>query len=195
MHFICEDAGSILIRAHKDLFSQATGERTGELSEIWLEFRRGGAPQWAIDQALAAGMKFDKRPRPGALGGADIPIEQWAVYVDTMAWQFEIGCTDEVREQAEALLQARFDILKVHPPKIVPPWPKYADLTVHGARTADKVAARNIETADEIGVPLEQLIDYESTVMQRDDVVAAYQVELERRQADAAEPNAIVVEA
>lgn len=193
-HFVMEDAGQILVRQSKDLFSPASGEKMGTQPSIWLEFERGFAPLWAVEQAVKR-FKFDKRPRPGSIGGADIPVETWCVYVDTVAWAKQRGHSDEIREKAEALLRARSDILEVFPPVRRPPWPNYDQLVVQGARTAEKVAERNLETASDIGVSIEDLIDYESATLAREAVLAVYRTALKAELEAEGSPEAIVVEA
>lgn len=194
-HFVMEDAGQILVRPSKELFSPASGEKMGTEPAIWLEFHRGLAPLWAVAEAVQR-FKFDKRPRPGALGGADIPVETWCVYVDTESWAKAAGYPDEIREKADALLRARSDILEVVPPAKRPPWPNYDELTVQGARTAAKVAERNLETAASIGVPVSALIEYEEATHRREEVLAFYREALAADEAQTeASPEAIVVEA
>lgn len=178
MHFVSENAGRLLVRPSKDVFSQASGEKVAILPTIWLKYERGMCPDWAA-QAAAAHFSFSKRPKPGSLGGADIPVATWCVYVDTEAWAVMNGHDDAIRELAEEKLLADPEMLRVTPPVQRPPWPNYDKLAVAGTRTAEKVAARNIETAAEIGVSLDDLIAYESATLRREGVLAAYQEALD----------------
>jgi hypothetical protein len=192
MHFVSEYAGKKLVRARTERFSQASGEKIGVDGTIWLNLERGTAPDWAVDEAVKH-FRFAFRPTPGSIGGADIPVNQWCVYVDTVEWQKRFNHSDEIREKAEAILGSDPDMLAVEPPVLRPPWPNYDSITIQGRRTAVEVARQNLETAREIGVSLEDLIDYEVARFNREGVVAAYE---EVRQADQAEePTAIGVEA
>lgn len=193
MHFVAETAGKKIVRHHRELFSQSTGEKIGTQGTIWLNLERGTAPDWAVEEALRR-FKFAMRPAPGSIGGADIPVEQWCVYVDTVQWQQAGNHPDEVREACELVLLSDPDMMLVEPPKARPPWPNYDELTIAGSRTAEKVAARNLETAAEIGVGIEELIAYEVATLDREPVLALYEKALEDlREPTAAEP--IVVEA
>lgn len=63
-------------------------------------------------------------------------------------------------------------------PKIEAPWPSYDELVVHGQRTPEKVAAKNIETAALVGVPIEDLIAYEQQNRNHERILAVYEQEL-----------------
>lgn len=193
MHFVAEDEERILVRTSKNIFSQATGEKTGVLPTIWFQSRRGVAPDWAVHEAVKF-FSFDKRPRPGSDGGADIPVERWCVYVDTAEWQETFKHPDEIRERLEELLSANARWLEVTPPAQKPPWPNYDDLTVQGQRTAGKVAERNLETAALTGVSVEDLIVYEEATLKREGVLAAYRAALPEESAEP-ETFALAVEA
>jgi hypothetical protein len=174
MYFVSELAGKKLVRARKELFSQASGEKIGVQGSVWLNLERGVAPDWAVEEATKK-FRFAMRPTPGSIGGADVPVSQWCVYVDTVEWQERFNHSDEVREACEALLLSSPDMMRVEPPVLRPPWPNYDKLTVQGRRLASDVAKQNLETAAEIGVPVEQLIEYEVAKLNRESVVAAYE--------------------
>lgn len=193
MHFVSEYAGKTLVRKETPVFSQATGEKIQTLATVWITLERGTAPQWAVDAAVKH-FSFATRPRAGAIGGRDVPAEEWAAYVDTEQWAQLNGYDDTVREAAEAKLSAKTDVIAVETPKLMPPWPKYDELTVQGQRTADKVAAKNLETALEIGVPVEYLIQYEGSAHARPAVLEAYERELEALQQPSGDA-ALLVEA
>lgn len=177
MHFVSEKAGKKIIRHHKEIFSQASGEKIGTLGTIWLDLERGKAPDWAVEAAVKR-FKFAFRPAPGSIGGADIPVETWCVYVDTEQWQLAGKHDDSVREMCEAVLLSDPDMMLVEPPKLKAPWPKYPELTVSGGRTAEKVAERHLQTAEDTGVPIEELISYEEATEAREGVLEAYRAAL-----------------
>lgn len=66
----------------------------------------------------------------------------------------------------------------VEVPKLPAPWPSYDDLKPTGQRTPEKVAQRNLETAQTIGVPVEDLIAYEKQERNHERILAVYEAEL-----------------
>ncbi len=192
MHFVSDLAGKKLIRAHKDIFSPTSGEKIGIQGSIWLNLERGTAPDWAVAEAMKL-FKFASRPSPGSIGGVDIPVEQWCVYVDTEQWGAQHNHSPEIIERANLILGSSSDMAAVEPPVLRPPWPSYAKMTVQGSRTADKVAERNLATALEIGVFAQELIDYEEATLNRVDVIAAYEAAIEADRQD--DPTTVTITA
>jgi hypothetical protein len=178
MHFVSDLAGMKVVRPEKTLFSPANGEKMGVQSEVMMILERGKAPQWAVDQAVKH-FSFAMRPAPGSIGGADVPAESWCVYIDTDVWALQHNHDDEVKARAEELLMNDSDYLQVEPPRITPPWPNYDALTITTRRSGAQVAERNLLTAEEIGVTVEELISYEEAVHGREDVLEVYRSKVE----------------
>jgi len=65
--------------------------------------------------------------------------------------------------------------IQIHKPEIPAPWPSYDELGPKGTRTYAHVAKQNIETAAQIGVPLDQLIAYERDNRANQVVLEAYE--------------------
>ncbi len=191
MHFVAEHAGQKLIRRETQVFSQATGEKTQTLPAIWLHLERGKAPDWAAS-AAAERFTFATRPVAGSIGGVDVPVSQWCVYVDTVQWAQEKGYGDDLREAADAVLGGSADMLRVEPPPLRPPWPNYDELQPQGQRSAAKVAAQNLEMAAAIGVPVDELLVYERATRNQPEVVLVYEAQL-AASAPAEEEDAEVV--
>jgi len=195
MHFVSDNCLRVNLRPHKELFSQATGEKIGVEGSIHLDLSRGTAPDWAVAEALKH-FKFASRPTPGSTGGVDIPVDQWCVYIDTEQWGAQHNHPRDVIGKADAYLSNSPDFLKIELPVLRPPWPNYNELTVQGARTAEKVAVRNLETALEIGITVSALISYEEATRNNADVVALYLKALGLQQsASEEEPAAVLLEA
>lgn len=83
------------------------------------------------------------------------------------------------------------DFILVEVPKLTAPWPSYDELKPTGQRTPERVAAKNIETANTIGVPIEDLIAYEKQDRNHERILAVYEAEL----AKAPEPEDELVRA
>jgi hypothetical protein len=67
----------------------------------------------------------------------------------------------------------------VEKPQLPAPWPAYDDLTVQGRRSAEHVAAKNLEIAAATGVQIDALIAYERQADEpRAEVIAAYEAAL-----------------
>lgn len=190
MQFVAEHAGRKLVRRETPVYSQATGEKIQTLPTVWIELERGSAPDWAVQQALAR-FTFQTRPRAGAIGGADVAVEQWCVYVDTEEWAERKGYDAAVREMADKVLSASPDMLRVEKPAPKAPWPNYDRLVAAGSRTDEKIAERNLETAGEIGVTAAELVEYERQTLNRPAVLAVYLEQVE----EPADEAAVEVEA
>jgi hypothetical protein len=173
MHFVGEKMTQLNIQPDKVIFSPASGEKVGQQPQVWLKLQRGGAPEWAVEQATER-FRFSQRPTPGAMGGTDIPVAQWCVYIDTVEWQKQFNHSDEIRLKAENALLMNPDYIQVDEPVLRAPWPRYDELVAKGTRTDGKVAESNLLTAEQIGVPIEALIVYEEARFGRLVVLAAY---------------------
>jgi hypothetical protein len=60
-------------------------------------------------------------------------------------------------------------------PQVAVPWPTYDENNLKGRKTADMVAAQNIETAKSIGVSLDALIAYERQNRDNAEIIALYE--------------------
>lgn len=193
MHFVGEHAGKKLVRKETPVFSQATGEKTTTLPTIWVNLERGTAPEWAAELAQQR-FSFSMRPTPGSIGGQDISVQRWAVYIDTEAWAKQHGYDDAIRLQAEAVLGGAPDLMRVEPPRLRAPWPNYDELTVAGRRSAQHVAERNLETAATIGATIGDLIAYERGTANREEIIALYEQALAAAQPQD-QPESVLIEA
>lgn len=137
------------------------------------QFVRGGAPPWIVEQARE---RFDFRGR-----GDGEPIEMMiGVFDSAMAAKQHRWSEDEhdavVREIRDTVNPYWFI---AEQPQVPAPWPTYDALTVQGRRTAEAVAAENVETAAKIGVPLGDLVAYEAQNRNDERILAAYRAALE----------------
>lgn len=114
---------------------------------------------------------------------------------DSIIAQGQYGWSDEERELVESELDKRqgSQWIRIEAPKLTPPWPKYDDLKVHGQRTFEKVAEKNIETAEAIGASLEDLIAYERQNRNDERIIELYEAALLESKED--EPTEELVEA
>ena len=186
MHFVSEYTETVTVRAHKDNFSQASGEKVGATPAAKIHLPRGVAPEWAVDVARAH-FKFTNRGL--------IEVERYCAYVDTEEWARLGNYDDDLRRRAESLLLAKYPtVIAVDPPKLKPPWPTYDKLQPQGQRTPLKVAERNLELAEETGVPVEDLVTYEKLNRNNPEIVAAYEARIEKLR-PSAEPLGDIVDA
>jgi hypothetical protein len=178
MHFVREFAGKTVVRTAKKIYAPSSGELIQTLPQVWLNWHRGVAPDWAVEAGEPL-FSWSTRPRPGSIGGADVPVQSWMCYVDTEEWQQTHGHPDDVRIALENYLLTDPDSKQVFPPVLAPPWPKYDELQITKTRTAEKVAESHLLTAESIGVTVEELIKYEAAKQAREEVLVAYEEALE----------------
>jgi hypothetical protein len=181
MHFVSEYTNKILVRQHKDVYSQANGEKINTLPALWLQLERGSAPYWAVEQALAM-LKFEHRPMPQSSGGANVPIEQYVAYIDTDEWAERHGHGPDIRDKANELLVAAADVFAVTPPVLAAPWRSYDDLVATETYSSIQVAEKNLAIAVETGTDAEYLIAYERANRNDEVVLAAYELFVRERQ-------------
>lgn len=118
-------------------------------------FQQGGATPREVEVALA-------RFRFKGLAEGENPARRISVYDTDEQARFH-GWPDELKEKVEAVLDAgqSADYFKVEKERAVRPWPAYDDA----------VAEAVVETAQVIGVPLEQVLAYETENKNRKTVV------------------------
>ena len=83
------------------------------------------------------------------------------------------------------------DFVLVEQPRQPAPWPSYDALTVHGRRTPEHVAQKNLEIAEATGVSVDDLVSYERENRNDARIIEAY----EQAQAPAPEPEEELVRA
>lgn len=167
-----DTAGRVVKRAERKLVAQ---------------FQRGGAPDWVVAEAQK---RFDFKGRgDGEPLAMLIGVFDSALARDAHKWSEDEHDT-VVRHLRDTVNPYWF---VAEQPKLPAPWPTYDKLTVQGQRTAEKVAAKNVETALEIGVSLADMIAYERQNRNDAKVIAAYEQALEDQRAG--EPAEELVEA
>jgi len=175
MHFVSQHTVRVLIRSHKDKFSQSSGEKIGQDDTIWLQMMRSSAPKWAVEQASDR-ITFSTRPKPGELGGEDVPVERWAAYIDTDVWAEMNGFDETILAKANDRLLSTPDVVQVDPPVIKAPWPNYErDTKVTGRRTIEIAAQNALDTARDIGIPIADLIAYERSTRNDPDMILVFE--------------------
>lgn len=151
------------------------------------QFTRGGAPDWVLQ---AAQERFDFRGR-----GDGEPISMMVGVFDSAAAAKAHKWTEE---EHDAVVRELRDTSNpywviVEQPKVPAPWPTYDKLSVQGQRTSEKVAAKNLELAAEIGVSVADMVAYERQNRNDAKIIALYEQALEEQQA--AQPDEELVEA
>ena len=133
------------------------------------QFVRGGAPAWAVE---AAKERFDFRGR-----GEGEPIEMMIGVFDSAQAARAHKWTEEEHDAVVVELRDTPNPywFIAEQPKVPAPWPTYDKLQIQGTRTWEKVAARNLETAEETGIPVDSLIAYERQNRNDARILAAYE--------------------
>lgn len=151
------------------------------------QFVRGGASDWVL---RAATERFNFTGR-----GDGEPLSMMVGVFDSGLAKSQQRWTDDEHDQVVRFLREETNPLWfiVEEPKLEAPWPTYDKLTVQGRRTSEQVAEKNIQTAVEIGVALEDLVAYERQNRNDAKVIAAYERALEEQRAG--EPDEELVEA
>lgn len=142
----------------------AKGER-----KLVAQFVRGGAPDWVIEEAQK---RFDFKGR-----GDGEPVSMLIGVFDSALAKAQQRWTDDEHDAVVRHLRGTQNPywFIAEEPRVGAPWPTYDKLTVQGRRTSEQVAEKNVETATEIGVPLESLVAYERQNRNDAKVVAAYE--------------------
>lgn len=142
------------------------------------QFRLGMLHPWEV-RAAKETFRFrgiSLSGEPGAAGEPNDPIHRVAYY-DTLEEQRSNGWTDEYREQVEqGLLNNKFhgsEFVRVDPPALTAPWPKYDELVAHGRRTPQMVAEKIAEKVREDGYDVEHVVAYERAKRNRQEVINA----------------------
>lgn len=147
------------------------------------QFVRGGAPDWVIEEAT-------KRFKFGGRGDGESPAMMIGVFDSEIAARQNVWSeeeTDSVIRHLRDTQNPKWFIAEQ--PKVAAPWSSYDALVVQGQRTAEKVAARNVELAAETGTPVELLIAYERQNRNDQRILAAY---LEAQAGTVNEPGELV---
>lgn len=158
-----------------------------KVRKLVAQFQRGGAPDWVIEQAS---QRFDFKGRgDGEPLAMLIGVFDSALARDAHKW---------TEEEHDAVVREIRDTQNPYwfvaeQPKLPAPWPTYDRVTVQGRRTSEQVAEKNIATATDIGVSLDDLIAYERQNRNDAKVIAAYEQALEEQRAN--EPAEELVEA
>jgi hypothetical protein len=160
----------VSVQSKTPVFSQKTGEKIATTRQIRAQFAPGGAlPVWAKEQALA---RLSWRGLPPEIQ----PGEQIA-WFDSDQYAYENDLSAEEKQLLEDVLERQQgeDFVRVEQPKIEAPWKSYAELTVHGRRTAAIVAEKIVELVQATGTDPEHVIRYERENRRpgSDEIVAA----------------------
>lgn len=153
MMYIAEDPVQHVVRVETPAIHDTAGRMIApKQRRIVIQFQRGHAPMWVRDLALK---RFEFRKRP-----VEIPAETWVSWYDSLEDQQARGWTDEERKAIEEYLSGAYDVVPVELPRIAAPWPGITKLAVAGKTSADDVAARMAELADETGIGLGDVVAY-----------------------------------
>jgi hypothetical protein len=160
----------VTVRTKKPVFSQKTGEKVGMTRQIGAQFAPGGAlPVWAKEQAVA---RLSWRGLPHEIQ----PGEQIA-WFDSDQYAHDNDLSADEKQLLEDVLERQQgeDFIRVEQPKIEAPWKSYAELTVHGRRTAAIVAEKVTELVEATGTDPDHVIRYERENRRpgSDEIVAA----------------------
>lgn len=117
---------------------------------LYAKFKRG-LPGWAEDIAAKT---FEMRNKP-----PDVTPGRWCAYYDSVEGQGEMGWTDEERQLIEQTLNER-GYLPLQVPPLSKPWPGIDKITVAGRRTVELAAEKIVLTANEIEVPISDVLAY-----------------------------------
>ena len=131
------------------------GTFVGKKKRLVAQFTRGGAPAWIIEEASK---RFDFKGR-----GDGEPISLMIGVFDSAQTAKQYRWSEE---EHDAVVRHLRDTPNPYwfiaeEPRVDAPWPTYDKLSIQGNRSWEKVAARNLETAEETGIPVESLIAYE----------------------------------
>lgn len=171
------------IRPAQDVYHPASGAYMRTIPGIDAEFFIGGAPRWAVEQALA-NEKFQ-----AAWSGLPDDAERRA-YVgsyDTDAQAEQHGWDDETKEYVEQFLLNNVNYgtryIAAEPPAATkaPPWPNY-DNTHH---------FQVVKVMKDIGADPAYVLEYEREHKNRDSVMSAVEAELGTPPAES-EPDELV---
>jgi hypothetical protein len=160
----------VSVQSKTPIFSQKTGEKIGTTRQIGAQFAPGGAlPVWAKEQALA---RLSWRGLPQEIH----PGDQIA-WFDSDQYAYENDLTADEKQLLEDVLERQQgeDFVRVEQPKIEAPWKSYAELTVHGRRTAAIVAEKVVELVRSTGTDPDHVIRFERENRRpgSDEIVAA----------------------
>lgn len=131
------------------------GTFVGKRKRLVAQFTRGGAPAWILEEASK---RFDFR---GRADGEPIAMMVGVFDSAQMAKQYRWS-----EDEHDAVVRHLRDTANPYwfiaeEPRVPAPWPTYDKLQIAGTRTWEKVAARNLETAEETGIPVDSLVAYE----------------------------------
>ena len=163
--YISERVKEVTGRHVKDVYSIKSGEKIGTERRVFASFRRGGLPSWAKEQALE---RFPMVSKPDS-----IPAERWLAYWDPAEAQFTHGWTDEELKVLEARVARSTGVVLFEPDPLKAPWPAYDKLVAHGQRKIEHVAAKIVETVQELEIDPAVVILYERQEKNRPEVIAA----------------------
>jgi hypothetical protein len=159
------------IRHEEPQYNEQSGRLIRVLPGINAEFFHGGAPSWAIDQALSN--ESFRSAWGGLPDGVNFGAYIGSYNTDDQAAMH--GWDDETKEHVEQFMlnyqdYGRSYVMAVEPSEIADlPWPTYNEL--HHTRV--------ISVAKEIGADFNKVLDYERKHKQRPVVIAALERELE----------------
>ena len=153
--------------------TDTTGTFVGKRKRLVAQFARGGAPAWVIEEAQK---RFDFRGR-----AHDEPIQMMIGVFDSAETASRYKWTED---EHDAVVRHLRDTVNPYwfvaeQPRLEAPWPTYDSLVIQGQRTWEKVAAKNIETAEATGIALEQVLAYERQNRNDTRIVQAYESHLE----------------
>ena len=150
------------------------GTFVGKKKRLVAQFTRGGAPAWILEEASK---RFDFKGR-----GDGEPIALMIGVFDSAEMASRYKWTED---EHDAVVRHLRDTPNPYwfiaeEPRVDAPWPTYDRLQIAGTRTWEKVAARNLETAEETGIPVDSLIAYERQNRNDERILQAYE-EVARR--------------
>lgn len=139
-------------------------------SGLTIEFRPGGIPEWARQQAAAT---FGHQP--GVAHDED-PTWRYSMF-DTDAEAHMRGWDSETKALVDERLLTGLgygdDHILVEKPKLPAPWPNYDKLVPRGKRTADMVAQLIADKVRDDGYDADTVVAYESENLNRSEVINA----------------------
>ena len=131
-------------------------------------FQHGVAPQWAVEQAQAAGMIVTGKP-DGTLMQPYFSAYDTSAAAEIAGWDAETQAWVEQRLLSNPAHGSTY--IRVEPVRLKAPWPAYDKLVAQGARTVEKVAAKIAEKVLEDGYDPADVIAYEAENANRPRVI------------------------